>query len=91
MASSWQDLFINVAVDTFIFKNNRITLFSWFTFIPKTDMMLPKIGVTFYCGERSESEASLKTSDLGTPCKAFQEINVDIIYAINDVASNLWY
>ena len=35
--------------DRFISKNNQITLFPCFTFIPKTGVGLPKTRVSFYC------------------------------------------
>jgi len=37
-----------MVVDGFIFENNQITLLPCFTFIPKTGIGLPKIGVSFY-------------------------------------------
>ena len=46
-----------MVVDRFIFKINQITLSACFTFMPKTGVGLPKIGVSFYCvvrlGQRS--------------------------------------
>jgi len=48
MESSRRDLFINMVVDRFIFKNNQMTLSPCFTFIPKTGMGLPKSGISFY-------------------------------------------
>ena len=56
MQSSRQDLFIDMAVDRFIFKNNRVTLCPCFTFIPKTG--LRKAAVSFYCVE-SQSQMPL--------------------------------
>jgi len=38
----------NIVINRFILKNNQITLFTCFIFIPKTDMGLPKIGNIFY-------------------------------------------
>jgi len=49
MKSSRQDLVINMAFDRYIFKGSQITLFLWFTFIPKTAMGLTKTGDSFYC------------------------------------------
>jgi len=46
---SRRELSINMVIDRFIFKNSQITVFSCFTFIPKTDMGLPKTGIIFYC------------------------------------------
>ena len=48
MESSRRDLFIDMVVRRFIFKNNRITLSDSFTFIPETGVGLPKTGVSFY-------------------------------------------
>jgi len=48
METSQGDLFINMVVDRFIFKNNQSTL-SCFTFIPRTSVGLPKTGVSFCC------------------------------------------
>jgi len=47
MESSLRDLFIDMVVDRFIFKNDRLALFSCFT-LPKTGVGLPKTGVSFY-------------------------------------------
>jgi len=44
MESSRRDLFIDMAVDRFIFKIKQIS--PCFTFTPKTGMALPKIGVS---------------------------------------------
>jgi len=49
MESSRRDLLIDVVVDRFIFKNNQMTISPFFSFIPKTGVGLPKIGVNFYC------------------------------------------
>jgi len=49
MESSRRDLFIDMVVDRFIFKNNQITLSPCFTFTPKTRTGLPETGVSFYC------------------------------------------
>jgi len=49
MESSRRDLFIDMIVDRFIFKNNQFTLCPCLTFIPKTGVGLSKIGVSFYC------------------------------------------
>jgi len=49
MENSRRDLFIDIFVDRFIFENNQITLCRSFTLIPKTDVGLPKTGVSFYC------------------------------------------
>jgi len=42
MESSQRDLFIDMVVDRFIFKNNQITVYPCFIFIPKTEL-------SFYC------------------------------------------
>jgi len=47
MESSRWDLFIDVFVDRFISKNNHITLFPSFTFMPKTGLGLPKTELVF--------------------------------------------
>jgi len=47
MESSQRDLFIDVVVDRFIFKNNYNTLLPWFTFIHKTGLGLPETGGYF--------------------------------------------
>jgi len=47
MKNSQQDLFIDIVVDWFIFKNNQIKLSPCFTFTPKTGMGLPS-KVSFY-------------------------------------------
>jgi len=49
MESSRRDLFIDMVIDMFIFKNNQIALFPCFTFIPKAGVGLPKTGFMFYC------------------------------------------
>jgi len=49
MESSRRDLFIDMAVDRFSFKNNQITLFLCFTSIPKTGNEKPKTRGSFYC------------------------------------------
>jgi len=46
MESSRQDLFIDMVVNRYIFKNNQIKALL-LTFIPKTDMGLPETGVNF--------------------------------------------
>ena len=48
MKRSRQELSINKIVDISIFQNNHIMPFPCFTFIPKTDMGLPKTRVRFY-------------------------------------------
>ena len=59
--SRWE-LSIHLVIDIFIFKNDRITLFQCFTFIPKTGMRLPKTGsfsfvcLVFYQGFGSEND-----------------------------------
>jgi len=50
--SSRRDLFIDMVVDMFIFKNNEITLSPCFTFIPKIGVGLRKTGVSFHCAGR---------------------------------------
>ena len=45
MESSRRDLFIDMFAQRFIFKNNQITLYPCFTFIPKIGVELPKTGV----------------------------------------------
>ena len=59
MKKSCRDLSVNLAVDSFIFENNQLTLFSCFTFIPKTCVGIPKTGIIFY-GERSVSAENPK-------------------------------
>jgi len=49
MKRSRQELSINMVINRFIFKNNQITLFTCFTFIPKTGMGPPKTGIIFDC------------------------------------------
>jgi len=39
---------IDMVVCGGILKNNQLTPFPCYTFIPKTDMGLPKTGVSFY-------------------------------------------
>jgi len=46
MKSSRRDLFIDIVVDRFIFKNNQITLSPHFTLKPLTRVRPPKIGVS---------------------------------------------
>jgi len=52
MESSQRDLFIDMVVDRFIFKNNQITLSPSFTFI-SFDVESPKTGVRFYCEKKN--------------------------------------
>jgi len=47
MESSRRDLFINMVVHRFIFKNNQLTVYPSFTFIPETSEGLPPTGVSF--------------------------------------------
>jgi len=47
--SSWRDLFIDMVIDMFIFKNNQITLSPCFTVTFNTCAELPKTGLAFYC------------------------------------------
>jgi len=50
MGSSRRDFFIDVFVDRFIFKNNRIVLSPCYTFVSKTGVGgLRKTVVSFYC------------------------------------------
>jgi len=49
MKRSRRELSINMVIDRSIIKNNQFTLFTCFTFVPKTDMGLPKTGIIFYC------------------------------------------
>jgi len=50
MESSRRDLFIDMAVDRFVFKNNPITLAPCFTFIPiGVGLPVPKAGARFNC------------------------------------------
>jgi len=44
MKTSRRDISIDMVIHRGIFKNNQITLFPCFTFVPKT-------GVSFYCDE----------------------------------------
>ena len=46
MERSGQELFIDMVIHRGIFKNNQITSFPCFTFIPKTGAELPK-GIVF--------------------------------------------
>jgi len=48
MESSRWDLFIDMIVNSFICKNNKITLYSRFIFKPKTGVGLPYKGASFY-------------------------------------------
>jgi len=48
MESSRRELFIDMVVDRFVFKNNRITLSPCLTFISKIDRGQTKTGVSFY-------------------------------------------
>jgi len=48
MESSRQDLFIDMVVDRFIFKNNQITVSPSLTSIPETGEGLPKTEGSFY-------------------------------------------
>ena len=48
MKRSRRELSIDMVIDRFISKNNQITVFPCFTFIPKTGMGLSQIGF-FYC------------------------------------------
>jgi len=43
-----QDLFFD-GVDRFIFNNNQMKLFPWFSVIPQIGIGLPKTGVSFNC------------------------------------------
>jgi len=47
MESSQRDLFIDIVVDRFIFKNNQRKLFPRFTPVAKKGVGLPKTGVSF--------------------------------------------
>jgi len=38
--------------ERFIFKNNQITIYPYFTFMPKAGVGLSKKGVSFYCETR---------------------------------------
>jgi len=49
MESSRRDLFIDMVVDSFIFKNSQMTLSPCFISVPKTGVGLPEIGLSFYC------------------------------------------
>jgi len=51
MESSRLDFFIYMVVHWFTLNNTQITFSSCFTFVPKTDVGLPKTGAGFYCGE----------------------------------------
>jgi len=48
----------------FILKNNQITVFSYFTFISKTGVKLPKRVISFYCdfGKFSSLKGSNNTT-----------------------------
>jgi len=45
-----RELSINIDVDCFVSKNNQITRFPCFTFIPKTGIGIPKKGISYSCG-----------------------------------------
>jgi len=49
MKRSRRELFIDMVIYISIFRNNQITLFPYFTFIPKTGMGQPKTRMRFYC------------------------------------------
>jgi len=49
MESSRRDLFINMVVHRFIFKNNQITVSHSLTFTPDTGEGPPKTRDSFYC------------------------------------------
>jgi len=38
-----------MVIDRFLFRNNQLTLLPCFTFIPKTGIGLPKVGIISYC------------------------------------------
>jgi len=63
MESSRRDLFIDMAVDRFIFKNNQITLYPCSTFMTKIGVGLPKPGVRFYCVRHETWNTHLKFSE----------------------------
>jgi len=62
MENSQRDLFIDMVVERFIFKNNLIMLSLCFTFTPKTGVELPKTGVSFYVEGGRKSTLSHFTS-----------------------------
>jgi len=49
MKRSRRELSIDMVIDRFISKNNQITVFPCFTFIPKTGMGLSQIGFFLLC------------------------------------------
>jgi len=63
MKRSRRELSSDVAVDRFIVKNNQITSFPCFTFIPKTGKGLPKLRVCFYSAHRK-----IRLSELRERC-----------------------
>jgi len=67
---------LDMVLDWFIFGNTQITMFTCFTFIPKTSMGLPKTGIIFYCASsphhqrapqlrRSETIGSIRIAEAG--------------------------
>jgi len=48
MKRTRRELSIDMVIDSFIFRNNQITLITCYTFIPKIGMELPKTGVMLY-------------------------------------------
>ena len=71
MESSRRDLFIDIVVDRFIFKNSQITLFPCSAFIPTTGDRLPKTGVGFYCElSREINVIRFRKDSLGALCLA---------------------
>jgi len=48
MKRSRRELSINIVIDRSIFQNNQVTLSPCFTFIPQTNIGLPKTGLCFF-------------------------------------------
>ena len=62
MRRSLRELSIDMVINQGIFKNTQITFFPSFTFIPKTDMGLPKTGISFYCESNAPGSLTLMSS-----------------------------
>jgi len=73
MESSRRDLFINMVVDWFIFKNSSLKVSPYFTFIPKTDVELRKTVVSFHCCLLLKFGVnSVKLDRISSPCETFK-------------------
>jgi len=56
MESSRRDLFIDMVVDRFNFKNNQNYVLTLFLFIPTEGVRLPKTVLIFYCVSRLQPQ-----------------------------------